>query len=250
MPKKHSRCRRCHQKICRNSKQLTRDENYYPQEAQVFNEIKVLQEGDTLKQELQEIQLKEQNLLGSSPQTKILTGSGVFTVPKSFNIITLEIWGAGGGSGGVTPGLNGGGGGGGGAYVQHRFQAANNPEIRYNVGVGGAAPKGFILNGTNGGNTQVTCFNFDTPITLTARGGSSGIGRLGGEGGKFSISRDDGKDGKTSVGLIGGAGGESYPSIQGNLLAGRGGNGGNGGNNPTKGSSGSDGQIIVHYFAV
>lgn len=159
--------------------------------------------------------------------------------------VTVQAWGAGGGSNGRGASGDGGVGGGGGAYSQlNFFVIQSGTSYTVTVGAGGSRGTALVSGGGSGGDTW-----FDSTATLLAKGGfggsgpggqaSSGVGDIktsGGTGGQGSgISGDDGAGG-------GGSGGDTTDGGMGGVMhQGVGGTGGSAGT--TNGNAGSDGAV-------
>jgi hypothetical protein len=107
---------------------------------------------------------------GLHAQSLTFNSSGTFIVPPGVTSITVQAWGAGGGSAGG--GIGGRAGGGGGAFATKII--AVTPGTSYTVTVGsGGAP------GSTGGNSSFG-------VEVIAVGGSNGSGLTGGNGGLAS----------------------------------------------------------------
>lgn len=123
-------------------------------------------------------------------------GSYNWVVPICVNFVTVEVWGAGGGSGGNIAALNNGdeictgaGGGGGGGYAARTYAVVPGQSYTIVVGAGGTAgPAGVggtggittpAGNGGTGGNSTFSGPATIGPGTLTGSGGTGGFGAGG-----------------------------------------------------------------------
>jgi len=120
-------------------------------------------------------------------------GSGTYTPPAGCKAIFVELYGAGGGSGGITGSpaswVDWGGGGGGGGYCAQLIQGPLAASYSYTVGAGGIAG---VNGGGPGGAGSDTYFN-DTGSGPRAYGGAAGgftggstvpvVSNIGGAGG-------------------------------------------------------------------
>lgn len=160
-------------------------------------------------------------------QTTPYTSSTTWTVPAGVTCITVELWGAGGGSGGakgntyvdgfgntVAYGAGAGGGGGGAFSKTQTITVTPGQVITITVGTGGSAGTTSATNGGNGGTSSVLVGS----TTYQALGGSGGAGRnsttsngvgAGGNGGVaetngtlYSIMR---KGGNGAAGIVNGS---------------------------------------------
>ncbi len=157
-----------------------------------------------------------QNTYSQTVQTFSVTGTQNWTCPAGITSVTVECWGAGGGSGGVSNVLNAAsGGGGGGAYAQSVISVTPGNTHTILVGAGGA---GGSTAGTNGAGGGASSFNSNV---VSAAGGSGGSGSTsstslgaGGSGGGVAICIGTVKfgGGAGAVGILnlsGGGGGSS-----------------------------------------
>ncbi|MFT7613086.1 MAG: hypothetical protein ACI9J3_002055 [Parvicellaceae bacterium] len=152
--------------------------------------------------------------------TTTLIGSGTFTVPCGVTSLTVEVWGAGGGSpGDATNNATAGSGGGSGGYVTSTIVVAPGGTYAYAIGAGGAA------GGGNGGPSNFGIVNANGGGGGNGEGGAAGLGaNPGGSGGTVT----NGVNGGTNSGTTGGSGGAAP-------------NGGAGGVGSTNGGQGTVG---------
>lgn len=201
---------------------------------------------------------------GTPPSTSFsvsITGSGSWTCPLGVSSATIELWGAGGGGAGGTvisaSNYRGGPGGGGGAYVKKTFTVVPGTKYNYNIGTGGTGgpsqwPTANSSAGTGkkGGDSSITVGS----VTLTATGGSGGVGydgnyshtAIGGKGAPVSSNADvsypGGDGGSTGTGQGAGGGSSAGNAAAGNPGQNGGHNvGGTGAAPPVFGGSGGNG---------
>ena len=213
-------------------------------------------------------------LSGGSPSRMIqaVSGAGTWTKPANAKFVKVQIWGAGGASGGCAAGTGfaEGAGGGGGGYVEKMYDAASlNATEAFTVGAGGTA-----VSGAAGGTGGSTTFK-----ALTANGGVGGsfmtagstvtqcLAGAGGtaSGGDLNASGSDGGNGKRdsassiNFGVFGGAaagGGGGSTNVSGfaanngaaGKLPGGGAAGGFTSNTVRPGAAGAAGTIIVTTY--
>lgn len=125
---------------------------------------------------------------------QVFSSGGNFTVPAGIFSISIEVWGAGGGSGGVNAGA-GSGGGAAGSYSMGLFSVTPGTVYAVTIGVGGAA-------GGNGGQGGTTSFGalISAPGGRGSLGVSTGISAGGttgglGTGGQINIAGSSGGSG-------------------------------------------------------
>ena len=109
---------------------------------------------------------------------QVFTTSGNFTVPQGVTSLIVELWGAGGGGGTNSYGLNYPGGTGGrcGAYGKGQVTVNEGQTYSVLVGLGGSGVTGFSNIGGAGGTTS-----FDNLIFCTGgQGGGPGTGAVNG----------------------------------------------------------------------
>ena len=105
--------------------------------------------------------------------------SATYTTPNNAKVLFIEVFGAGGGSGGVDGQGNGtvaqSRGGGAGGYLQKRI-AAPNATYTYTVGAAGSAG---VAGNNDGGNGGTSTFTDGASINLSSMGGAGGSGMSG-----------------------------------------------------------------------
>lgn len=97
--------------------------------------------------------------------------SGVFTVPAGISLLSVELYGAGGG--GTITRCYGGGGGGGGAYSTTILTVQAGQVLTINIGAGGHPATVLDATGNAGGDTQVLDANNN--VLALAHGGGGGM---------------------------------------------------------------------------
>ncbi len=189
-----------------------------------------------------------QSAYSQTVQTFSVTGSQNWTCPAGITSVTVECWGAGGGSGGVANVLNAAsGGGGGGAYARSVISVTPGNTYSVFVGTGGAGGSSSGTAGANGGASS-----FNTNIVF-AEGGFGGGGSLsstslgaGGNGGGAATSIGSVKfgGGMGAAGILnlsGGGGGSSA----GNSTVGNNASTSNGGAAPIGGVAGASASTVT-----
>lgn len=177
-------------------------------------------------------------------------GTFTWTAPCDVTSIQVECWGGGAGGGyGGTTNKYGGGGGGGGAYTKN-ISVTVVPGITYSITVAATAAGG--TSGSKNGTAGNSSFAVFGSTTVTANGGSGGLGYVngatGGAGGLAGTwSGGAGANGLTT--RSGGGGEGAATTINGNLSSsatgGTGTNGGDGGaGTASNGAAGSSGVIV------
>lgn len=110
-------------------------------------------------------------LIGKNVQ--VISSSGIFTVPAHVTALDVELWGAGGGSGGTLNVNSGSGGGAGGGYARKLITGLTpGAVITVTIGAGGAAGNSTPTSGGNGGTTSFGAL-------FSATGGAGGSGANG-----------------------------------------------------------------------
>jgi len=101
------------------------------------------------------------------------TTSGTFTfvVPTGISLLSVELYGAGGG--GTIARCTGGSGGGGGAYTSIILSVQAGQTLTISVGAGGAPAASTSVAGNNGGDTAVLSSNGN--VFAVAHGGTGGL---------------------------------------------------------------------------
>lgn len=177
--------------------------------------------------------------------TLTFNSSGTYNVPAAVDVITIEVWGAGGRGGTRTSSDNIGlGGGGGGAFSRSTINVT--PSSSFNITVG----QGSSNNSSPGGDSWFSQSNLSNALVV-AKGGQSApnnsyTGAIGGLSfqGKGDIRYSGGSGGSGGSGVSTGAGGGSSAGnnssgtqgqstvigFSGGIAPSGGGNGGNGGN--------------------
>lgn len=160
------------------------------------------------------------------------TSSGTWTKPSGLTgneIVTVQVWGAGGaGGGGGSGGTHQAGGGGGGGYSEEKYRASDlGATETVTIGAGGTGVSG--SNGNIGGNSTFGSL-------VTAFGGAGGVGNI--------ANGDGGVGGNSEIGMGAGvyAGGVGATGdTQGNVGARStyGGGGGGEGSSATAGAGGA-----------
>jgi len=120
----------------------------------------------------------------SEPMVLSKAGLHEIAMPEACSRIRLALWGAGGGSGGVSD-SNIGGEGGGGAFVNSTYDAV--PGTEFVVFVGGAGQQGVdtplsMCGGGGGGGGGASFVLVDEALIAVAGGGGGGGGAGGGPG--------------------------------------------------------------------
>ncbi len=168
------------------------------------------------------------------PQTFTFTGGiQTFTVPCGVTEVTIEAWGAEGGTGATGGNGSTGGPGGLGGYATGILSVTPGDVLNIFVGGAGATPTGGFNGGGNGGSQNAGGGGGGTDIRIggTAEsnrvlvaGGAGGGGRAGCEsatvaggngGGGGGLAGANGADAATSGGVAGGGRGGNFGSVQG-----------------------------------
>jgi hypothetical protein len=239
-----------------NKKFSTMNANFYPMKSTLQN---FLSATSILLLLLAGWQLNAQTVV-----TLDTPGAGTWTVPAGVTEITVEVWGAGGGSSDMG---NARAGGGGGAYASSVLTVVPGDMIPYFVGAGGAVGAGGGLSQWN--SSQVLANGGGPAPSNNSTGGPGGgfgigdqvyfggsgavpTGNNGGGGGGSAFSNAVGGDASGTTGGIGqGNGGNGGLAINGDGDDGNAPGGGGGGKaGPGGGAnsgSGANGQILVTY---
>src|SRR5215467_8298923 len=98
--------------------------------------------------------------------------SGAFTVPTGVTLLSVELYGAGGG--GTDTHCLGGGGGGGGAYTSTILTVQANQVLTIKVGTGGSPGTVLDTTGGSGGDTQILDA-ITNNVLAVAHGGGGGM---------------------------------------------------------------------------
>ena len=108
-------------------------------------------------------------------QSLLTDDSSVYswTVPTGVTSMDVIVVGGGAGGGGGAPSVNAGGGGGAGGDDTATLTVLENKPIDVIVGAGGP---GGAATGADGVDGRLSSFTYDGTLTLTAQGGSKGLG--------------------------------------------------------------------------
>ena len=195
-------------------------------------------------------------------------GSGTYTPTAGTKRILVEVWGAGGGGGGVdgiaTSGhWAKGGSGAGGGYCSKWIASNLAASYSYTVGAGGSGGSAGANDGSTGGSSTFS----GTGVSLTANGGAGGIGNTAAAGGTVNYGHLGGSASGGDLNVQGGrsTGNQNYSRLDADSFAGVGwgfpvtanvgGQGSNGGSagsagiNPSEGGAGAKVDGIATNYA-
>jgi hypothetical protein len=204
------------------------------------------------------------NMAWGQTTSKTFDADGTFVVPPGVTSITVEAWGAGGGT--RNDGTARTGGGGGGAYARSVLTVTPGQSFAVTVGTGGAPASGTGQSGENssfgtnviaaggagGTNSGGTGGTTGASVGTTKYAGGNGANRgnpVGGGGGGSAFTNAGGSNGSGTTGGTGtGNGGNGGNDGQpGNNGTAPGGGGGGRGNNGGSSGAGADGRVTVTY---